>query len=354
MNINLVCIQDFEDHAFKVLPRSAFDFFRGGAGQETTLAYNNTAFSKFKIRPRCLKNVAQRDISTTVLGEKVSVPIGIAPSSLHKIAHPDGECATARAAQALGVLYTLSTGATCSIEEVAEAAPNGLKWFQIYVYKNRKITEDLIRRAEKAGYKALVVTVDVPVVGIRLADIRNRFSLPPHLGLANFEDRNSTDLMRSNKDGSGLANYVNSLFDASLEWRDIQWLKGITSLPIVLKGILTVEDALLAVEAGVEAVWVSNHGGRQLDGTPASIEVLPEIVKAVDGKVEIYLDGGVREGTDVFKALALGARMVFLGRPPLWGLAHSGEEGVEKVLQIIMNEFESTLGLSDSKSDQDV
>ncbi|KAJ8980293.1 hypothetical protein NQ317_005213 [Molorchus minor] len=274
------------------------------------------------------------------------MPIGIAPTAMQRMAHPEGECANVRAAQAIGTIFTLSTISTSSIEEVAQAAPNGIKWFQLYIYKDRNITRGLVERAEKAGFKALVLTVDAPMFGLRLADIRNRFTLPPHLRLANFQGTNSTDINKNNEDGSGLNSYVETLFDASLEWSDLQWLKSITSLPIILKGILTAEDARQGVEAGAKGIWVSNHGARQIDGTPASIEALPEIVKAVGDKVEVYLDGGIRDGTDVFKALALGARMVFFGRPALWGLTHSGEEGVKRILEIIGNEFEYALGIS--------
>lgn len=274
------------------------------------------------------------------------MPVGIAPTAMQRMAHPEGECANARAAQAMGTIFTLSTIATSSIEEVAEAAPNALKWFQLYIYKDREVTKDLVKRAEKAGFKALVLTVDAPMFGLRLADIKNKFSLPPHLRLANFEGTKSTDINKKNAKGSGLNAYVNSLFDATLEWKDVEWLQTITSLPIILKGILTAEDALLGVEAGAAGILVSNHGARQVDGTPASIEVLPEIVQAVGHKVEVYMDGGVTDGTDVFKALAIGARMVFMGRPALWGLAHSGEEGVKKVLSIIRNEFDHALAIS--------
>ncbi|KAJ8960748.1 hypothetical protein NQ318_020041 [Aromia moschata] len=265
---------------------------------------------------------------------------------MQRMAHPDGECANARAAQATGTIFTLSTIATSSIEEVAEAAPDCLKWFQLYIYKDREVTKSLVKRAEKAGFKVLVLTVDAPMFGLRLTDIKNKFTLPPHLRLANFQGDKSTDIHKNNEDGSGLNAYVNSLFDASVQWSDIDWLKSLTTLPIVLKGILTAQDAVQGVEAGAKGIWVSNHGARQVDGTPASIEALPEIVKAVGHKAEIYLDGGIRDGTDVFKALAMGARMVFMGRPALWGLAHSGEEGVKKVLDIIRTEFDHTLGLS--------
>jgi (S)-2-hydroxy-acid oxidase len=237
---------------------------------------------------------------------------------------------------------TLSSWSTCALEDVAAAAPEGLRWFQLYVYKDRSVALDLVRRAEKAGYKALAVTVDTPILGRREADLRNRFSLPSHLTMGNFKNVQgavSSGVNNPGSTGSGLASYVAQLIDQTLTWDDIAWLRKNTRLKIVLKGIISVEDALLSVQHGVDGIWISNHGARQLDTTPATIEVLPEIARAVNGKVEIYIDGGILRGTDVFKALALGARAVFLGRPVLWGLAHSGEEGVYNVLKLINDEF---------------
>nr|XP_023025404.1 hydroxyacid oxidase 1 [Leptinotarsa decemlineata] len=343
---NLVSIKEFEEHAYRVLPRNTLDYYRSGAGQQLTLKQNREAFSRYKIRPRFLRNVEHRDLSTTVLGERISMPIGISPTAMQRMAHPDGECANVQAAQALGTIFTLSTLSNSSIEEVAQAAPHAIKWYQLYIYKDREVTKQLVERAERAGFKALVLTVDAPLFGIRLADVKNKFSLPPHLSLANFQGGKSTDINRKSEEGSGLNTYSMSLFDPTLEWRDIHWLKSITRLPIVLKGILTAEDALLGAEAGVAAILVSNHGARQVDGTPASVEALPEIVKAVGDRVEVYMDGGITDGTDVFKALGLGAKMVFVGRPALWGLAHSGEEGVKKVMNILKTEFDIALGLS--------
>ncbi|XP_063918002.1 2-Hydroxyacid oxidase 1-like [Zophobas morio] len=353
MGESLVCVKDFERHAFSVLPRSALDFYRSGAGAETTLVHNRRAFSKFKIRPRCLRNVSRRDLSTTVLGQKVEIPVGISPMSMQRMAHPEGECASVRAAQEMGTIYTLSSLATASIEEVAETAPRGINWFQLYIFKDREVTKKLVARAENAGFKALVLTVDAPISGLRLADIRNKFVLPPHLKFANFSGDKSTGI-NTTESGSGLNSYVNRFYDQSLEWKDIRWLQGITKLPIVLKGILTAEDAVIAADLGVAAILVSNHGGRQIDGTPASIEALPEIVKAVGDRVEIYLDGGVTDGTDVYKALALGAKMVFVGRPVLWGLAHSGEDGVKKILTILKTELDYALAITGCATIKDI
>ncbi|XP_076339476.1 2-Hydroxyacid oxidase 1-like isoform X1 [Tachypleus tridentatus] len=317
----MVCLDDFENFAAKNLNKNAFDYYRSGANQEQTLRENIEAFRRLKLRPRLLRNVSCRDLSTTILGQPVNFPVGVAPMAMQKMAHPDGEVATARAAAAVGIVMTLSTIATSSIEEVAEAKPNGLLWFQLFIHRDRKVTEELVRRAENAGYRAFVLTIDTPVFGLRLADARNKFSLPRHLRMANFGklDIKSNGIQEAKKE-SGLNEYAASLFDPSITWKDILWLKEITKLPLVVKGVLTAEDAKLALEYGASAILVSNHGARQLDGVPASVEVLPEIVQAVHGRCEIYLDGGVRTGTDVLKALALGARAVFVGRPLLWGI----------------------------------
>jgi len=233
--------------------------------------------------------------------------------------------------------------------DVAGAAPGGYRWFQLYVYKDRAVTLDLIKRAEKAGYKALAVTVDTPILGRREADIRNKFSLPAHLTMGNFAKAggaHASGTKSAGSSGSGLASYVASLIDRTLTWDDIAWLRTVTNMKIVVKGVLGVDDALASVKAGVDGIWVSNHGARQLDTTPATIEVLSDIVRAVAGRCEVYLDGGVTRGTDVFKAIALGARAVFIGRPSLWGLAHSGEEGVYNVLKLLKDEFHLAMALS--------
>ncbi|CAG9830778.1 unnamed protein product [Diabrotica balteata] len=304
---DLFSVLEFEKHALEVLPKDIRDYYRSGAGRQETLADNRKAFFRYKIRPRCLRNVENIDLSTVVLGEKISMPIGIAPSGMQKMAHPMGEIAVVKAAEEMGVVYTLSTMSTCSIEEVAQAAPKAVKWYQVYIYKDR---------------------------------------------LANFEGTVS-EMSQDPTKGSGLNNYVTDLFDPSINWEDIKWLKSITNLPIVLKGILTAEDALLAVEAGVAAIQVSNHGSRQLDGTPAAIDALCEVVKAVGEKIEVYIDGGVTDGVDVLKAVALGAKMALVGRSALWGLVHSGQQGVERVLNILKNELRTGLGISGySKVDQ--
>ncbi|CAL1684387.1 unnamed protein product [Lasius platythorax] len=257
------------------------------------------------------------------------------------------------AAQAAGTIFILSTISTSSIEEVAEAAPDGIKWFQLYIYIDRNVTLNLIRRAERAGFKALVLTIDAPFFGDRRADVRNKFALPSHLRFANFEG-DLSQRINTAKTGSGLNEYVNALFDASLSWDDVKWLKRTTTLPIILKGILTAEDARLAVESGVDGIIVSNHGARQIDGVPATIEVLPEISKAVGDQVEVYMDGGVTQGIDVLKALALGAKMVFFGRPMLWGLAYGGEKGASEILELMRREIDLAFALTGCASLKDI
>ncbi|XP_067014362.2 uncharacterized protein Hao [Anabrus simplex] len=343
--MSLACLRDYELRAHSVLPKNALDYYKSGAGEEFSLQLNRDAFNRLRLQPRVLRDVSCRDVSTTVLGCRVTLPVGIAPTAMQRMAHPEGECATARAAGAMGTVFTLSTLSTSSLEQVAAAAPDTLKWFQLYIYKDRKVTQQLVQRAEKAGFKALVLTVDAPVFGIRNADVRNKFSLPPHLALANFTDSTTTHVNQT-ESGSGINEYVNNLFDQSISWEDVKWLKSITRLPLVLKGILTAEDAIIGANMGAAAIQVSNHGGRQLDGAPAPIEALPEIVRAVGDRCEVYLDGGVRQGTDVFKALALGASMVFLGRPAIWGLAVEGEKGVVDVLTLIKREFNHALALA--------
>ena len=362
-----VALEEYKAHASRILPKNAYDYYASGANDQITLDENKKAFERLRLLPRVLRDVTEVDCSTTLLGTKVAYPICVAPTAMQRMANDDGEKATARACSggaggADPTLMCLSSWSTTSLEDVMDAAPakGGPKWFQLYVYKSREITLDLVRRAERAGYKALAVTVDTPVLGKRENDIRNQFSLPSHLTMGNFVGHNEVGSGADGPGGnsSGLASYVAAQIDPSLTWDTIRWLKTVTTLPVVLKGIMNPADAILAVEVGADAVWVSNHGARQLDTAPATVEALPVIVRAVreasaarrDGgrrrKCEIYLDGGVTRGTDVFKALALGADAVFVGRPVLWGMAHSGEEGVRHVLQLLRDEFEMALRLT--------
>ncbi|KAH7959710.1 hypothetical protein HPB49_013160 [Dermacentor silvarum] len=239
----------------------------------------------------------------------------------------------------------VSTIATTSLEEVRDAAPDGRSWFQLYVYRDRDVTRALVRRAEQAGYSALVLTVDTPYFGQRVADVKHKFALPPALKMANFNEADFQNVVSAPEGGSGLSTYASALFDPSLTWKDVDWLRSITHLPIIVKGILRADDAVEAVNHGAAAILVSNHGARQMDGEPSTIECLPEVVRSVAGRCDVYLDGGVRCGTDVAKALCLGARAVFIGRPVLWGLAYKGKEGVDQVLAILRSEFDRAMGL---------
>ena len=341
--IEAINLFELEMKARELLPQTAYDHQASGANDEITLRENRVAYERITLLPHMLVDVSERHMGTTALGEPVSMPILIAPTAFQGLAHPEGEVATVKAAGAAKTLMTLSTLSTFSIEEVMAVA-TGPVWFQLYVFKDRAISASLVNRAEVAGCKAIVLTVDVPLLGRRERDVRNQFKLPNHLSVKDLlsegqESRDSTA-------GSGLSPYTASLFDPALTWKDIEWLTGITKLPVLVKGILRSDDALLAVKHGASGVIVSNHGARQLDTTPATISVLPEIVDAVGGKVEVYVDGGIRRGTDVLKAIACGARAVFIGRPVLWGLASGAEAGVRYVLEMVRQEFDLAMALS--------
>ena len=324
MTTNPVNVWDYERLADDKLDANAHAYFTGGSGDEVTLRENLAAFERRKLRPRVLVDVGSVSTVTTVLGTEIALPVLAAPLALQRMAHEDGELATARAAAAAGTIMCLSTGATVRPADIAKAAPDGRRWFQVYVFDKRGLTEELIGEAIEHGFSALVLTVDAPYLGRRERDIRVNFKLPEHLTITG--------------DIFGLG------FDRSLSWRDLAWLAGY-GLPVVVKGILTAEDATLACEHGAAGVVVSNHGGRQLDGVSATLDVLEEVVGAVDGRADVLLDGGVRRGTDVLKALALGARAVLVGRPLVWGLAVGGEEGVGDVLRLLRDEIELGLAL---------
>ncbi|GAQ89600.1 Glycolate oxidase [Klebsormidium nitens] len=335
-------VMEFEGIAKKKLPKMVFDYYASGAEDQYTLKLNRSAFEEFRLKPRIMVDVSKQDLSTTVLGHRLSMPIMVAPTAMQKMAHPEGELATARAAAAMGTAMTLSSWATSSVEEVNSVGA-GLRFFQLYVYKNRAVVEQLVRRAERAGFKAIALTVDTPRLGRREADIKNRFVLPPGLTLKNFE---GLDLGKMDQTAdSGLASYVAGQIDRSLTWKDIQWLQTITKLPIFVKGVMSAADTKLAVRHGAQGIIVSNHGARQLDYVCATIQALEEVVIAAEGKIPVFLDGGVRRGTDVLKALALGAQGVFIGRPVVYGLASAGEAGVKKVLQMLRDELELAMAL---------
>ena len=335
---------ELEDLAREKLPGHVFDFIAGGAEDEITLARNRAAWEAVQLLPRVLVDVSTVDTSTTVLGRTVPFPVILAPVALHRLAHGEGELATARAAAASGTIMALSTMSSCTIEDVAAAAA-GPKWFQLYCYSDKAVTERLVRRAGAAGYEALCLTVDVPRLGRRERDFRHNLGFPEDVIPVNFASEIDITSIPLDQQGSALSAYAASLLDASLTWDDIGWLHPLTSVPLVLKGILSPRDAVLAAEHGAAGIVVSNHGGRQLDVVPAGVEVLPEIVAAVGDRLEVYVDGGVRRGTDIVKALALGARAVLFGRPYIWGLAVDGEAGVRRVLEMLRIELELAMAL---------
>jgi isopentenyl diphosphate isomerase/L-lactate dehydrogenase-like FMN-dependent dehydrogenase len=306
-----------------------WDYINGGSDDEVTLRASRAALERIRLRPRVLVDVSKIDMRTNVLGMPISMPIMVAPMAMHCLAHPEGECATAQAAGKANTLMVASTTATRTLEEIAQAA-SGPLWFQLYVYPSLQFAERLVRRAESAGYQAIVLTVDLPTLGNREKDRRNNVTIPP----PPFTEANFVDVDKTGQEW------------VSLTWESLYWLRSITTLPILLKGILTAEDAMQAIEHSMDGIIVSNHGGRQLDTALASIEALPEVVEAVAGRCEVYFDGGIRRGTDILKALALGARSVLVGRPVLWGLAFNGAEGAYHVLDILRKELELAMALS--------
>uniref|UniRef100_A0A1L8E0X2 (S)-2-hydroxy-acid oxidase n=1 Tax=Nyssomyia neivai TaxID=330878 RepID=A0A1L8E0X2_9DIPT len=351
--MELTSLEDFRERAWSLLPKGPLDYYRSGAGNEYTLHLNQSAFNRFRIKPTYLKDVSMRTTRTNVMGLNLDMPVAIAPTAMQRMAHPDGEIANAKAAAKSGVLFTLSTISTSSIEDVAAATHDSNKWFQLYIYRDRELTKSLVRRAEKCGYKAIVLTVDAPLFGLRRRDVKNKFTLPAHLHMANFVGEKAVGVHTS-AGGSGLLEYVNKQFDDTVTWEDVKWLVQFTKLPIIAKGILTADDAHAAVQCGCKGIIVSNHGARQIDGLPASIEALPEVVAAVGERVTVMMDGGIREGTDVFKALALGAKLVFIGRPAIWALAVDGQKGVENTLKIIKTELELCMALAGCPTVSDI
>jgi 4-hydroxymandelate oxidase len=338
-----VNVHDYERLAEEKLEAGAFGYYAGGAGDEWTLAENVAAFRRWVLRPRVLVDVSTVTTATSVLGAETSMPIVVAPTAFHRLAHPDGELATARAAAAAGTIMCLSTVATAGAAEVAEAAPGGARWYQLYWHPDRGLTRAIVEEAAEAGFQAIVLTVDLPVLGNRERDVRTGFVLP--------DDLVPPFVSVASEIGSEV---LGLMVDPRITWSDLEWLRSLSDLPLLVKGILTAEDARLAVEHGCEGVVVSNHGGRQLDGVPPSLDVLPEVVDAVGSSCEVLVDGGVRRGTDVVKALAFGARLVLVGRAVLWGLAHDGQAGVERVLSLLRAETELALALIGCPSPADV
>jgi isopentenyl diphosphate isomerase/L-lactate dehydrogenase-like FMN-dependent dehydrogenase len=337
---------DYERLAEERAEPGYWGYVVGGAGDEVTLRENREAYGRVLLRPRMLVDVSAVSTATTVLGTEIALPLMVAPTSLQRVAHPDGEPALARAAASVGTVYTLSSLGSVRPAELAAAAPEARRWFQLYWSRDRDFTRDLVREAAANGFGAIVLTVDLPTAGPRERDLRSGFSLPEGLPMPN--------LPRTLVGSDYFHDTLGEIVDTSLTWRDLEWLRSECDLPLVVKGVLTAEDASLAVEHGAAGLVVSNHGGRQLDGVPATLDVLPEVAEVVAGRGEVYLDGGIRRGTDVAKALALGARAVFIGRPALWGLAAAGEEGARHVLEILRDEIRLALLLLGCPSPADI
>ena len=348
----LINLAEFEAAAAGSLAPMVRDYYAAGAMDEITLRDNREAFDRIAIRYHVLAGVADRDLSTQVLGNRHDWPVLIAPTAFARLAHADGEAGVARAAAGAGVTQVLSTLSTTSLEDVAKAAPGGTRWFQLYVFKDRGVTADLVRRAEAAGYQAIVMTVDAPILGRRERDARNRFTLTDGLTAANL----TSTMGRVASDGadSGLFQYFATMIDPGLTWDDLAWLCSLTTLPVLVKGVVRGDDAERAISHGAAGVIVSNHGGRQLDTAISSIDALSDVAEAVDGRGAVLMDGGVRRGTDIVKALALGANAVLVGRPILWGLAVGGEAGVARVLAILRDEFDLAMALCGARNVEDL
>jgi 4-hydroxymandelate oxidase len=331
-----VNVADYFERAAETVDPQVWCFFEGGSGDEVSLRANAAAYSRWRLRPRMLVDVSAISLETTLLGTPVSMPLGVAPFAMQRLLDPDGEVATARAAATAGTLMCVSTVTSSSHAEVAAASGASPRWLQLYVLRDRQRTLDHLAEAREGGYSAVVLTVDIPLLGRRERDLRLGFRIPDDLPLPYVRG-----------DVPTAAETMSEHFQTSpaVTWRDLEWVAAESGLPIVLKGILTREDALLAVEHGAAAVYVSNHGGRQLDGVAAGLDALPEVVEAVGGRCEVYVDGGIRRGTDVLKALALGARAAFAGRAVASALAVDGERGVSRVLELLRDEIELGLGL---------
>jgi isopentenyl diphosphate isomerase/L-lactate dehydrogenase-like FMN-dependent dehydrogenase len=341
---SLVTVDDAERLAESVLSPEAWAYIAGGAGDERTLRWNREAFSRFRLRYRVLVDVSDVSTDTTVLGTPVSMPVLVAPMAYQAIAHEEHELGMARGAAAARTLMCLSTVATATPSDVAAAAPGSPRWLQIYVFRDREVSDEVIAQALEAGFSALVLTADLPVVGVRDRELRATFDAPEHHVPAYAAAR-----ARNPSDDPAL-----SLLDAGVEWSYVTELRERWNVPVIVKGLVTAEDALLACEHGASGVVVSNHGGRQLDGAIASLEALPEVVEAIGDRAEVYLDGGVRRGSDVVMALALGARAVLVGRPAMYGLALGGARGVQQVLEILRDETENALALLGCRSPAEV
>ncbi|HZN31276.1 MAG TPA: alpha-hydroxy acid oxidase [Xanthobacteraceae bacterium] len=368
----MTCIEDLRQQARRKVPRAFFDYAEAGSYSQETLRANREDLERIKLRQRVLVDVSQRDLTTTIIGEKVALPLALAPIGLCGMQHGDGEILACRAAQAAGIPFTLSTMSICSIEDVAQAVGKPF-WFQLYVMKDRGFIKSLIERAAAAKCSALVLTVDLQVLGQRHCDVRNGMTVPPEIKLANLIDiatkpawalsilkgkrktfGNLSGHVRGMENVKSLAQWTASQFDPTLNWKDVEWVKSVWPGKVILKGILDVEDARTAAKTGAAALIVSNHGGRQLDGAPSSISALPKIADAVGGDIEVMFDGGIRSGQDVLRALALGARSCMVGRSYIYGLGAAGEAGVAKAIEFLGKELDVSMALTGVNSVREV
>ncbi len=365
MSMNhMTCIEDLRDLARRRVPRAFFDYADSGSYSEGTLRANRTDLEKIMLRQRVLVDVSGRSQETTILGEKVSVPLILAPVGLTGMQHGDGEILAAQAAKESGIPFTLSTMSICSIEDVAAGTRKPF-WFQLYVIKDRSFSKDILERAQKAGCKTLVLTVDLQVLGQRHRDIKNGMTVPPEIRIANLIDiatkpawalsvlkgkrktfGNLAGHVKGMDNVNSLGAWIQSQFDPALSWKDVEWIKSIWPGKLVIKGILDVDDARTAVKLGADALVVSNHGGRQLDGAPSSISALPRIADAVGSDLEVMFDGGIRTGADIMRALALGAKSCMIGRAYAWGLGAGGKAGVKRAIEILQKELDVTMALT--------
>ncbi len=369
---HVTCIEDLRQTARRKVPRAFFDYAEAGSYSQETLRSNRSDLERLKLRQRVLVDVDRRDLSTTILGEKVSLPLALAPIGLCGMQHGDGEILACRAAQAAGIPFTLSTMSICSIEDVAAAVAKPF-WFQLYVIRDRGFMRELIARAAAAKCSALVLTLDLQILGQRHCDIKNGMTVPPEIRLSNLIDiatkpawalsilkgkrktfGNLAGHVKGMENVNSLAAWTASQFDPTLNWKDVEWIKSLWPGKLILKGIMDVEDARLAATSGADALIVSNHGGRQLDGAPSSISALPGIVEAVGSDIEVLFDGGVRSGQDVLRALALGARACMIGRSYIYGLGAGGEAGVAKAIEIIGKELDVSMALTGTRNVRDI
>jgi 4-hydroxymandelate oxidase len=337
---------EYEELARQRLPQMTYDFVAGAAGDELTFRRNRESFDTMRLKPRVLVDVSHLDTQLELFGQKLDFPILLAPTAYHKLMHPEGEAATARGAGAAGATLVVSSFATTAIEDVGKAA-TGKLWFQLYVQEDRGFTRELVQRAESAGCKAITITVDTPVIGVRNREQRDQFHLHPGLQIENLK----SILSNAQHPGSGGESGIfSAILDPKLTWEGIDWIRSFAKVPVLLKGILNPEDAKLAVQHGVSGILVSNHGARNLDTVPSTLDALPRVVEAVEGRIPVLMDGGVRRGTDVVKALALGAKAVLIGRSYLWGLSVGGAAGVENVVKILRSEFLAAMALCGTPS----